>query len=276
MTKPRSVLLSEVKSRPTRWIWNNYIPRRHLTLLEGESASGKSWVAYDIASRLSVGAEFGIRSPQHNIYDKHKTLFFTGEDSPEEIKDRVEFLGGDGSQICVCDEVISPCDPKGYKFMQELVMDLRCRMVVFDPLMAYLGDRVNPNNAFEVRKALEPFGRLAKTTDISVLGIRHWGKSDIYTSITQKGIGSVDFLAFCRSQLAVAKIPGTECRLVSQGKCTLTKRLAPSLIFSLDDGLIWEGQSTQSVDDLIAEKKAAEAQKSKKKTVSFLSEAAKG
>jgi hypothetical protein len=45
-----------VNARQTNWLWPGRIPLGHLTLLAGDSGSGKSLVALDLAARVSRGA----------------------------------------------------------------------------------------------------------------------------------------------------------------------------------------------------------------------------
>ncbi len=52
--------------KPIEWLWPAYIPIGKLTLIEGESASGKSFVAADIAARVSRGQPWPgrVQGPQ--------------------------------------------------------------------------------------------------------------------------------------------------------------------------------------------------------------------
>jgi RecA/RadA recombinase len=40
----------------TDWLWANRIPRGRVTLIEGEAGAGKSFVALDLAARMTSGA----------------------------------------------------------------------------------------------------------------------------------------------------------------------------------------------------------------------------
>ncbi len=52
--------------KPIEWLWPGYVPIGKLTLIEGESASGKSFVAADIAARVSRGQPWPgrVQGPQ--------------------------------------------------------------------------------------------------------------------------------------------------------------------------------------------------------------------
>jgi hypothetical protein len=68
--------------KPIEWLWPGYIPIGKLTLIEGESASGKSFVAADIAARVSRGQPWPgrIQGPQR-AWD---VLYVSFEDSRED------------------------------------------------------------------------------------------------------------------------------------------------------------------------------------------------
>ena len=50
--------------KPIEWLWPGYIPVGKLTLIEGESACGKSFVLADIAARVSRGQPWPGRVPE--------------------------------------------------------------------------------------------------------------------------------------------------------------------------------------------------------------------
>src|SRR5260370_41281668 len=68
--------------KPVEWLWPAYIPIGKLTLIEGESASGKSFVAADIAARVSRGQPWPgrVQGPQ----PAGDVIFVSFEDSRED------------------------------------------------------------------------------------------------------------------------------------------------------------------------------------------------
>ena len=53
--KPDVMTMSEVDAKPVEWLWEGYIPRGALTILEGDPGLGKSQIACDIAARVTRG-----------------------------------------------------------------------------------------------------------------------------------------------------------------------------------------------------------------------------
>ena len=54
MTAPALVAepLSQVRPVQVRWLWEPYIPRGKLVLLDGDPGVGKSFLSLDLAARL--------------------------------------------------------------------------------------------------------------------------------------------------------------------------------------------------------------------------------
>ena len=80
--------------KPIEWLWPGYVPIGKLTLIEGESASGKSFVAADIAARVSRGQPWPgrIQGPQR-AWD---VLYVSFEDSREDtLAPRLRQAGAD-------------------------------------------------------------------------------------------------------------------------------------------------------------------------------------
>ncbi len=89
-----------------------------------------------------------------------------------------------------------PTGPRGQP--HEALVKTRARLVVLDPLLAFLDGSVSSANDQSVRRVLGPLAGLAAEHDCAVLLIRHltkWaGKQAIY-----RGGGAIGLLGACRS-----------------------------------------------------------------------------
>jgi len=189
--RPKAQFLEEADGpMETTWIWEPYIPRRHLTLLEGATDAGKTWVALYVA--LSAAR------------DGLAVLYVTDEHDPPELKARLEQLGAskaDLGRICYL----------GDPTLEGLEAEARLRaygLIVVDPITDLVPARLNPNLPTVGRAVLSPLRRLAAETGAAVLAVRHWSKavnSDV--PALARGLGSTAFAAKARSILHVGRLP---------------------------------------------------------------------
>src|SRR3954467_2613191 len=76
----------------TRWLWEPYLARGKLALLDGDPGVGKSLLTIDLAARLSRGLQLPNGAPSGR---PHVTLLLSGEDGPDTIRPRAEAAGAD-------------------------------------------------------------------------------------------------------------------------------------------------------------------------------------
>ncbi len=55
MIEPRVVPADQIRTEPPSWLWADRVPRRAITILEGDPGCGKSTLVYDLAARVSSG-----------------------------------------------------------------------------------------------------------------------------------------------------------------------------------------------------------------------------
>ena len=87
----------------TEWLWPGRIPLGELTVIEGSPGAGKSFLALDLAARVSRGAPF----PQSLSLDPQapgsagpaKVLLVTMQDNIDTVSRRLSDLGADPKNI---------------------------------------------------------------------------------------------------------------------------------------------------------------------------------
>jgi hypothetical protein len=90
--------------------------------------------------------------------------------------------------------------------LERAMRKVDARLVVIDPLMAYLDSAVNSWSDQHVRRALAPLAALAERTGAAILILRHLNKASGMSAI-QRGGGSIGIIGAARSGLLVAKHP---------------------------------------------------------------------
>jgi len=223
---------SEVQVRPVKWLWPGRIPQGGLTVLAGEPGLGKSLLSIWLASGLSRG-EFG-RKPA-------ASLLLTAEDSREHtVLPRLVAAGATCERIVFpppekdgLERSISLPDDIGY--LRQLMAKAAVRLVVFDPLVAYLPAKVNSWQDQSLRGALAPLAALAQEQDAAVLLVAHLNKGQNADPLRRLG-GSIGLAAAARSVLLLARDPDDPegstgaMRVLAQVKSNLGL-LEPSLAY---------------------------------------------
>ena len=133
------------------------------------------------------------------------------------------------------------------------IRENNAKLVIIDPVQAFLGADVDMNRANEVRPIFRSLGDIAQATGCAIVLIGHLNKA-VGTQSTYRGLGSIDITAAVRSLLFIGKlkdIPTT--RVLIHEKSSLAPP-GQSLAFSLGDekGFEWIGAYDITADELPA------------------------
>lgn len=242
-------LAADIRPQAVSFLWHPYIPLGKLTLLDGDPGLGKSWIAAALATAGSRGDGLPGAAP----FAPFRSLVFTAEDGLEDtLRPRLDLLGADCEAVLLHDEPLDLAQAEDFGEVEQALGDYRPRLVVLDPVVAYLGAGTDTYRANEVRAILAPLARLAGRYSCAILAIRHVNKSKGGRSI-YAGQGSIDFAAAARSVL-LAGCSGddtSECALVHI-KSNLA-RVGPTLAYTVDEqGFHWAGESQLRASDLLA------------------------
>lgn len=236
------------------WLWQNRIAIGKLSLLVGEPGLGKTFCALDIAARVSTGTPFadGAVPP---IGD---AAILTAEDGAgDTIRPRLDAAGADVSRILHIDGVSTVGDSVGFPSLKDDLAPLEqflkdhseLRLLIVDPLAAYLGDKIDSHSNTQVRSVLGPLCELAERYRVALLGITHLAKSE--AKAINRVIGSIAFVAAARSCWLVAQDSDDEDkRLFLPVKNNLAR--CSGLSYSVVDGrCVWDSEAVLiSADDV--------------------------
>lgn len=205
--RPGMVTLSGVSPKRVEWLWPGRLALGKVTILDGDPGLGKSTVALDIAARGSRGDVTPTGEPLP-VFD---TLLVTNEDDPADtIRPRLDVARGDPRRVHVIAKLTLPDEAER---LEAAITATNARLVVVDPLVGFLSDRVRTNSDHEVRRALEPLATLAAKHGVAILGIRHLNKQSGADAIYRGG-GSIAFAGLARETLAIGRDPEDEDRCV--------------------------------------------------------------
>jgi hypothetical protein len=115
--------------------------------------------------------------------------------------------------------------------LEAAIIDSSARLVIIDPLMAYLGAKTNSWRDQDMRRALAPLAAIAQRYSAAILIIRHLNKGA--GAAIYRGGGSIGIVGAARSALLVAKDPEDDGRrIVAPVKSNLCAP-PPALAFRL-------------------------------------------
>jgi 5S rRNA maturation endonuclease (ribonuclease M5) len=204
---------SDIKPEALRWLWPNRIPRGQLILLVGDPGLGKSLLTLDIASRVTRGQPF----PDGAVCESGAVIMASAEDDPADtIRPRLDAAKADPSRVHLLEGVrVNQNNGSGSErpfqlgigiaaLEEALVRMPDVRLIVIDPISAYLGNTDSNSNA-EIRGLLSPLANLAARHRVAVLCVTHLRKSA--GTAVHRAIASIAFTAAARASWAVAADP---------------------------------------------------------------------
>ncbi len=255
------VNLTDVVPERVSWLWPGRIPLGKVTLLEGDPGLGKSVLTCDLAARLTHGDPM----PDGFAPAAGGVVILSAEDGlADTIRPRLEAAGADLSRVVSVPVVRSakgerlPELPTDLEELERVIRAAGARLVIIDPLMAFLGSEVNSWRDQDVRRALAPLARVAEETGAAVVVVRHLNKGT-GTPAIYRGGGSIGIAGAARSVLLVAKDPEDEQRRVLAPVKSNLGAPAPALAFRLEGdaatgavSVVWLGATERTADELLA------------------------
>jgi hypothetical protein len=256
----RACPIDEVASQATSWLWEGRLALGKLALLDGDPGLGKSLVALDWCARLSTGRPFPDGKSGPGLAT---AIVLNGEDDcAQTLRPRLQALGADLSRVFILQgdehEAVEPLRlPGQVAFLEKALAQTQARLVVIDPVSAFLEPGVIVGNDQSARRALQPLIRLAELRGCAVLLVRHLNKARGSRAL-YRGLGSVGFIGACRSGWLIARDPAEPARCVlAQVKNNLAPP-QPSLAYQVHPGedglprLEWQGVVGWTADALLA------------------------
>lgn len=245
--------LESVQDLKINWLWEPYIQRGNLTILRGDGGVGKTYFVSALMSALAQA-----KTPKGMPGELHthngRSVYFGNEDDPSTIKARVKAAGG-GSGIFVYADPISFQDAEG---LRAVIEEASADLVIFDPIQAYLGRKVDMNAANEVRPLLETLRTIARETDCAILIIEHQNKNAKQDPL-YRGIGTVDITSAARSVLIAVNDPSEEDQRVTfQIKTNARRAYAVRWKIDSNGRFEWDGIESRSLDELFKIRRARE------------------
>ena len=246
--KLKMIRMSEVQSQEIEWLWYPFIPYGKLTIIQGDTGDGKTTMVLNLAAKLSKGEAL---DENMKVTEPVNVIYQTAEDGlADTVKPRLELAGADCERIIVIDESdksLSMVDER----LEQAIVRTGARLLILDPIQAYLGGGMDMNRANEARDMTKKLGALAEKTKCAIILIGHMNKAS-GNKAAYRGMGSIDFFAVARSVLLVGRVEGeSNTRAVVQIKNNLAAFGHPKAFALSEDGFKWLGDYEITVDEVL-------------------------
>jgi len=257
--------LADVQPLPVEWLWKGYIPLGMLTVLDGDPGLGKSTALLDIAARLSRGD--AMPDGSLGAAAAGVVILSAEDDLARVIRPRLDAMEANVGRIVTVavrelsgelhDPTICSDDLEA---VEQAITEVGARLVIVDPLMAFLPADVNAHRDQDVRRALRELRSLAERTGATVVVIRHFNKAQGGPTLYRGG-GSIGIIGAARSGLVLAPDPDDETgayRVLAVAKSNLSPPVPAFRLRLVADNegafprVSWEGTSTHTAASLLA------------------------
>ena len=183
------------------WLWYPYIPFGKLTIIQGNPGEGKTFFAMQLAAACT-NQKF---LPEMEPFEPFNMIFQTAEDGlGDTVKPRLLSAEANLDRVLVIDDAENPLTLADDR-IEKAIRENNAKLMIIDPLQAFLGANVDMNRANEVRPIFRKLADIAQATGCAVVMIGHLNKASGAQS-TYRGLGSIDITAVVRSLLFVGRV----------------------------------------------------------------------
>lgn len=268
--RARVVCLADITPERVDWLWEGFIPFGQLTILDGEPGLGKSTLTLDLIARLTRGDVMPNGGPWTT--PTSAIVLMLEDHLAQTIRPRLDAAKADVTRVFALEGIGIPDEPDSERqptlpvdigHLRDEIIARQARIVVIDPIMAYLGSDIDSHRDQDVRRVTTPLARLAAETGAAIIIVRHLRKSG--GSAISRGGGSIGLIGAARLGLLLGRDPeDADARVLAVSKSNIGK-VPPALRWRLvdaDNGVAyaqWEGIAEGITADQLADVNAGQA-----------------
>ena len=236
--------VADAEIKPVEWLWEGYILKGQLTLLDARGGSGKTSLLGLIAAAGSLGAFTFGREPEPVKTKPFRTLLFNTEDDRGDLRHVYEQCGGMPTFLEVYDPYrYGPLnlDHDGMDRLTKIIEVNAFDLVCFDPVLQYVPKEIkSQNDNVAVTQFLAAQRSIAMRTGAAIVNVRHFAKGSQGRDMTEAGAGGEAWRNSSRGQLTM--LPHPDCTktwfqsLVFPARSTIRTTRADAFAIEIRDG----------------------------------------
>lgn len=167
------IRMSEVDTQTVEWLWKPYIPFGKVTIVQGNPGEGKTTFALRLAAACTTGGTLPGMKP----LPPFQVIYQTAEDGlGDTVKPRLIEAAADLDRVLVIDEAKRELTLSDER-IEKAITQNGARLIILDPIQAYMGEKTDMNRANEVRPMFRRLADVAERTGCAVILIGHLNKA---------------------------------------------------------------------------------------------------
>lgn len=267
-----------IRTEKIDWLLPEMIARGQVNEIVGDPDKGKTLFAIDVAAHVSTGAAWSDWSacPHGHV------LFFSAEDDERStLVPRLIAAGADLANVTIISMLLD--DPEAKKpvpvnfpahlaLLEKVIRALAVKLIIFDPLSAYVSSKLDLNKETQARFLYGLIGEIARRNAVAILILGHLNKNAAVGNASYRTIGSIARTAAPRTSYLVDFDPADRDadlserrRIVARIKNNLSKARVgitfkiESVNVTLDTGgtadvprVTWTGSTKLTADEVLS------------------------
>lgn len=222
------------------YLWEPYFPKDEYSDVFGKSGSGKTFFVALVCASTTTGI-FPTETK-----DPGTVLYISGEETFEEIADRISRAGGDLEKVTIIDrsESVGMDFDERFEEFSAIVKSYSPDLLVCDPWQCFCGERIDLNRQNMTRPLLQKVSLLAKEVHCAIVFIAHMNKAQ-FTADANDGLsGSSEIINAARSGIRVIEDEiDQDCRIAVHTKSNHRKRGESLKYRFVGNRVVWDGFS---------------------------------
>ena len=199
------VCMADVEPEEVEWLIKPYIPLGKLTMVEGDPDEGKSFAMLAIVAAITRGHDL----PFAKVSEAGNVILLSAEDGhADTLRPRLDSLDADVGRVFAARMPIV-LDDKGFEQLEGMIVKRRAKLVLIDPVFAFIGAKTDNNQDNKVRAITNHLNMIAEKNRCAIVALRHLSKAD-QRNAKSAGSGSIAWTAAARSVLLFGHEPNDE------------------------------------------------------------------